>query len=117
MIYLVTGQKDFFGLEGIEYVSTEESLKMLKNWSMIQFDSETNGKDAHLCDFLCVQFGDIEGNNQIVVDTTSVDIRLYKDILEKHYIVGQNLKFDLQFLFNYGIVPRKVYDTMIVEQF
>ena len=117
MIYLVTGQKDFFGLEGIEYVSTKESLEMLKNWPMIQFDSETNGKDAHLCDFLCVQFGDIEGNNQIVIDTTSVDIRLYKDILEKHYIVGQNLKFDLQFLFNYGIVPRKVYDTMIVEQF
>ena len=31
-------------------------------------------------------------------------------------MIGQNLKFDLQFLFNYGIVPRKIYDTMIVEQ-
>lgn len=117
MIYLVTGQKDLFGFEEIEYVSIDKSLRMLEDWSMIQFDSETNGKDAHLCNLLCVQFGDIEGNNQIVVDTTTVDIRLYKDILEKHYIVGQNLKFDLQFLFNYGIVPRKVYDTMIVEQF
>ena len=29
MIYLVTGQKDFFGLEGIEYVSAKESLEML----------------------------------------------------------------------------------------
>ena len=39
-----------------------------------------------------------------------------KEVLENKYIVGQNLKFDLQFLYNYGIIPRKVYDTMIVEQ-
>jgi hypothetical protein len=76
MIYLVTGQKDLFGFEEIEYVSIDKSLKMLEDWSMIQFDSETNGKDAHLCNLLCVQFGDIEGNNQIIVDTTTVDIKL-----------------------------------------
>lgn len=117
MIYFVTTQRDLFGLEGIEYISVEQSLNMLREWSMIQFDSETNGKDPRICDFLLIQFGDIEGNNQIVVDTTTINVRLYKDILEEHYIIGQNLKFDLQFLFNYDIIPRKVYDTMIVEQF
>ena len=40
----------------------------------------------------------------------------YKNILENTLIIGQNLKFDLQFLYNYNIVPRNVYDTMIVEQ-
>lgn len=117
MIYLVTNQKQLFSFEDIKYLSLEESLTMLSSWDIIQFDSETTGRDAHLCDLLCVQFGDIEGNNQIVVDTITIDILKYKHILESHYIVGQNLKFDLQFLYNYGIVPRKVYDTMIVEQF
>ena len=37
-------------------------------------------------------------------------------LLENTLIIGQNLKFDLQFLYNYNIVPRNVYDTMIVEQ-
>lgn len=72
--------------------------------------------DARICDLLCVQFGNKEKDFQIVVDTTTVSILLYKSILEDKYIVGQNLKFDLQFLYNYGIIPRKVYDTMIVEQ-
>ena len=63
-----------------------------------------------------MQFGDITGETQIVVDTTTVSPLIYKDILEGHFIIGQNLKFDLQFLFNYEIVPRNIYDTMIVEQ-
>lgn len=73
-------------------------------------------RDAHLCDILCMQFGNIEGDTQAVVDTTTVSPLFYKDILETKYIIGQNLKFDLQFLYNYKIIPRKVYDTMIVEQ-
>lgn len=120
MIYLVTGHKDVFNLDDVnevQYMSVEESLVMLESWPMIQFDSETNGRDPHICDFLCVQFGDGEGNDQIVVDCTTVNIRLYKDILEKHYLIGQNLKFDLQFCYKHGIIPRKVYDIMIVEQF
>ena len=63
-----------------------------------------------------MQFGNIEGDTQIVVDTTTVSPLIYKKVLEDKYLIGQNLKFDLQFLFNYKIIPRKVYDTMIVEQ-
>ena len=73
-------------------------------------------RDARVCDLLCAQFGNKAANTQIVVDCTTVDIRRYKDILENTYIIGHNLKFDLQFLYNYSIIPRKVYDTMIVEQ-
>ena len=117
MIYFVSNQQELFGHEGIENISIEDSLKMLEDTDMIQYDSETTGRDAHLCDLLCIQFGDIQGKNQIVVDCSTVDVRLYKNILESKWRIGHNLKFDLQFLYNYGIVPRKVYDTMIVEQF
>lgn len=116
MIYLVTKEQRLFALEGITNISIQESLSMLNNWSMIQFDTETSGRDPHICKLLCMQFGNIKGDIQIVVDTTSVSPLLYKDVLESKYIIGQNLKFDLQFLYNYNIIPRKVYDTMIVEQ-
>ena len=69
-----------------------------------------------MCDLLCAQFGNDAADARIVVDCTTVDIKLYKEALETKWVIGQNLKFDLQFLYNYGIIPRKVYDTMIVEQ-
>jgi DNA polymerase I-like protein with 3'-5' exonuclease and polymerase domains len=116
MVYLVTGQPDLFENPNYKLMSVEESLQLLSSCKILQYDSETTGVDARICDLLCVQFGNKEKDFQIVVDTTTVSILLYKFILEDKYIVGQNLKFDLQFLYNYGIIPRKVYDTMIVEQ-
>ena len=116
MIYLVTGNLQLFESPEYKIISVEESLKIMSNWSMYQYDSETNGKDCHINDLLCIQFGNIEGTVQIVVDITTTNILHYKEYIESHYMIGQNLKFDLQFLFNYGIVPRKIYDTMIVEQ-
>ena len=116
MIYLVTGNLKLFDPPEYEIISLEKSLHIMSEWSMFQYDSETTGRDCHVNDLLCVQFGDVEGKNQIVVDTTTVNILHYKEFIEKNYMIGQNLKFDLQFLYNYGIVPRRVYDTMIVEQ-
>lgn len=116
MIYLVTGNVPLFEYSEYKIISVEESLKIMSSWNMYQYDSETTGRDCHVNDVLCVQFGDIDGTTQIVVDTTTINILKYKNFIEENYMIGQNLKFDLQFLFNYGIVPRKVYDTMIVEQ-
>ena len=116
MIYLVSGQQSLFELDGIKNISVEESIDKISKWPMVQYDSETDGKNPHLCNLLCIQFGDTEGRDQVVVDTTTVSPLKYKEILENKYIIGHNLKFDLQFLYNYGIIPRRVYDTMIVEQ-
>ena len=117
MIYLVTAQQDLFGLEDVKNISVEESLNLANSWGKyLQIDSETSGRDPHLCDLLCFQIGNLEGTDQIVIDCNSYSIVLYKELLESHFLVGHNLKFDLQFLYKYNIVPRKVYDTMIVEQ-
>jgi len=116
MIYFVSTQKELFNSDVYTMITPEDSIKMMESWSIIQYDSETEGRDPHLCKLLCMQFGDIKGENQIVVDTTTISPLLYKDILENNKLVGQNIKFDLQFLYNYGIIPRNVYDTMIVEQ-
>lgn len=116
MIYLVSGQQQLFESNNYKTISLEESLEIIKDWKMCQLDTETSGRDAHVNDLLCVQIGDVEGTIQIVIDTSTIDIRKYKEFLESTYCIGHNLKFDLQFLYNYNIIPRKVYDTMIVEQ-
>lgn len=116
MIFLVTTQQEIFEHDNCSIISVEKSLQMMKSWKIIQVDSETTGRDAHLCDFLCVQFGNDKADARIVVDTSTIDICRYKEKLESTMCIFQNAKFDLQFFFNYGIIIRKVYDTMIVEQ-
>ena len=116
MIYLVTGQKELFNSDKYKYLSVEESLQLLDSCKILQYDSETSGLDCRLGKILCIQFGNKEQDFQIVIDTTTINVSLYKDVLETKYLIGHNLKFDLQWLYNYNIIPRKVYDTMIVEQ-
>lgn len=116
MIYLVSKQQQLFNVEEYSTMTVEDSLALMKDWEVVQLDTETTGRDPHLCDLLCVQFGNDKADARIVVDTSTVDIKLYKEILETKLCILQNAKFDLQFFFNYGIIIRKVYDTMIVEQ-
>lgn len=116
MIYLVTANRELFNNDEYKIIGVDESLSLLSSQKILQADSETGGKDAHICKLLCFQLGSIDKSWQIVIDCSTIDIKLYKDILESKYLIFQNGKFDLQFLYNYSIVPRKIYDTMIVEQ-
>lgn len=117
MIYLVSGNRRLFESENYEILSPVAAVDIINSWELTQFDSETSGRDAHICNILCIQFGNRAANTQIVVDTTTVDINLFRDILENKLLIGHNLKFDIQFLFRHAIIPKKVYDTMVVEQF
>lgn len=116
MVYLVTLQRQLFADPDYFCISPEESLHMMQSWNLVQVDTETSGRDAHLCKLLCIQFGNDKADARIVVDCTTVDVCLYKRILESRRLILQNGKFDLQFLYNYGIIPLLIYDTMIVEQ-
>ena len=117
MIYLVTTQQELFNNSEYKIISVEESLQLLNSCNILQYDSETSCKNFHLGKILCIQFGNKAKDFQIVIDCTTIDIQYYKEILEKTLLVGHNLKFDISWLYNYGIIPRKIYDTMIVEQF
>jgi DNA polymerase I-like protein with 3'-5' exonuclease and polymerase domains len=97
-------------------ITPAQALEIIKDWKVCQVDTETTGRDAHLCRLLSVQLGNDKADIRIVIDCSTVDIKLFKDFLENTFCIFQNGKFDLQFFFNYGIVIRKLYDTMIVEQ-
>ena len=117
MIYVVSRQQELFNNESFKCINVEESLALLKTFNhIIQVDTETNGKDAHINKLLCTQFGNMNKSIQIVVDNSTIDIRVYKEELEQSLLIFQNGKFDLQFFFNYGIVPLNIWDTMIIEQ-
>lgn len=115
-IYLVTSQQELFTNKYYKVLDVKESIKLLETWNIIQCDSETNGRNPHLCDFLCFQFGNKEGNIQIIVDCTTIRIEEYKNILESKFTIWANGKFDLQFCYKHNIIPRRIYDVMIAEQ-
>lgn len=116
MIYYVSNQTELIESDIYKLINVEESLQLIKDCKVLQYDCETDSLDCHIGNLLCVQFGSKKGDFQIVVDCTTVNISLYKEVLENSILVGHNLKFDLQWLYNYYIIPRKIYDTMIVEQ-
>ena len=97
MIYLVSGEQKLFETSEYKSISIEESLQLLNSCEILQYDSETGGRDARLCDILCIQFGNKEKDFQIVVDTTSIDINLYKEVLAGKYDIrkGEEWKDDL----------------------
>ena len=117
MIYLVSKQQRLFNSNLYKIINAKQALDIIENWKTIQVDSETNGKDPHINDFLCLQLGNKKAGIQLVIDTSTIDIRIFKNKLENTLCILQNGKFDIQFLFNYNIILRYIYDTMVVEQF
>lgn len=112
MIYFVSNQKKLFEDPDIKECSVEYCLSYCSELSEIGFDTETTGFQPHGDRILLMQFGNKD--IQFVVDN-SVDYLLFKQILETKLILGQNLKFDLRFLYKLGIFPTKVYDTYLAE--
>lgn len=119
MIYLVSNSIKTSSAD-ITPMSVEDSLTIIKSWPVVQIDTETTGLDPHICDLVSIQFGykdfSTGTTDQIVVDCKSIDPKLYKTVIENSLLIGHNLKFDLKFLYNFGITPLNVYDTMVIEQ-
>lgn len=115
MIYLVTKQTTLFESENYKIISVEESLRLLNSLNIVGLDTETEGFSPFLKKLLLLQLGNRDF--QIVIDCTTIDIKLYKEYLESDRLfIGWNLKFDVKFLFYHGIVLTKLYDGFIAEK-
>lgn len=116
MIYLVSKQEQLFESTLYNKLSEEESIKLVESFDRIQLDTETLGRDPHIVPILTLQMGNDAKDARVIVDATTVDLKIYKKALESKLCIGHNLKFDIQFLFKHGIILLKVFDTMIIEQ-
>lgn len=92
-------------------VTVDFILDYFKEKPEVQFDTETTGLDCHIAELMCFQLGD--GENQFVI--TPDYIKHFKNFLESKILIGQNLKFDLKFLYKKGIYPNSVFDTFLAE--
>lgn len=116
MIYLVTKQQSLWTSDRYKVISAEEALELLAPLSVVELDTETMGLDPYTKELLTVQLGCAEF--QVVIDCTSVDIRLFKEYMEnpQRMFLGWNIKFDLKFLYHQRIVPLRVYDGYLAEK-
>jgi len=87
------------------------------------FDTETTGLDTHTSDLICISFSFRKHEAYCVMLPSGYDeakkvVEEFRDIFEDENIlkIGQNIKFDLLMLSNYGIgVKGKLYDTMLAH--
>ena len=112
MIYFVT-DKNYNGAH--QRADVKQCLDGLSSMDNISVDTETTGLNPHQDKILSLQLGN--GTDQYVIDCTSVDIQLFKPLLENKdkLFLFWNAKFDLQFLMQQKIVPYKVWDGFVVE--
>ena len=115
MIRIVTENPNLINEELYQKISVSEALHILNQESCIATDTETTGLSPHSNVLTLVQFG--TENYQIVIDTLTVNIRCFKNLLEdkNKLFVFHNAKFDLQFFYKHGIIVKKVYDTYLME--
>lgn len=115
MIYLVTGQLELFDNDHYKVIGVEESLRLLDPLTVVGLDTETEGLDPWTKRLKLLQLGNFDF--QIVIDTLTIDVSLYKKYLESDRLfIGWNLKFDLKFLFAQNIILKNVWDGFLAEK-
>lgn len=108
-------------------VSTAEERKALieylKGFKEISFDTETSAVDAHCCDIVGFSFSVKPGEAFYVACNCPEEearkiLEEFREIFEDESveIIGQNTKFDIMILANYGIKVRgPLFDTMLAH--
>ena len=115
MICLVTGNLELFENKSYKVIGVDESLSLLSSLEVISVDTETGGLDEYTKDLKSVQLGNKDF--QIVIDTSTVDIKKYKELFESDKLfLFWNALFDLRFLYVNNIYPRNVYDGYLAEK-
>lgn len=94
-----------------EQVSVAYIKSYFKDRRSISYDGETTGLQSRSASMLCFQLGDI--NNQFVIGVEK--LQEFKEFLEDKELIAHNIKFDLTFLYKYGVFPNKVWDTYLAE--
>jgi DNA polymerase-1 len=114
MKYVVTGDEEkFMNIGWTNYVDVQYVLDYFYGAKSIQVDLETSGSSFKAASIHSMQLGDRDF--QFIIDAYTIDLKLFKELIESVVVIGQNLSFDLPFLYNIGIVPKECWDTYLAE--
>ena len=102
-----------FKLLGFEVCTLEHLLEDIDLTKWIALDLETAGYAFHENVHCVTLFDDTE--EIYVIDTQSYPVKQLAFLNDCNVII-QNAKFDLRFLYHHGIVPKRVYDTLLAEK-
>ena len=111
MIKLVTTRPDHYDWD--YFADREELQQFIASVDLLPFDTETTGLSFMDDDLVSWQVGNEEV--QYVVDQKTVPVALFKKELTSKTLLGQNLAFDLTFLYKEGIVCKDIQDTLTAE--
>jgi DNA polymerase I-like protein with 3'-5' exonuclease and polymerase domains len=115
MEFIVTKDRKRFkdiGWDG-KFCAAEDVIRYFSDKKSVQLDIEASGLSFKTSRMYSIAFGDPE--HQFVVDLDTVDIQLFKELIQTKLIIGQNLGYDLTFLYDRGIIPDKIWDTFLAE--
>lgn len=94
---------------------------MIKFTEYIGLDIETNGLDPLVNDILLISLIN-EIGEEVLLDTSKFNKSYFEELFLKIQsancvVIGQNLKFDLQFIYHkYGVLLTNVWDTQLMSQ-
>ena len=95
MIYLVTNNNNLVSNNTYKVITIEESLNLLEPLRVVGLDTETLGTEIWKGTLVLLQLGNKDV--QVVIDCTTIDIKLYKNYLESDRVfIIHNAKFDLR---------------------
>ena len=118
MLYLVSNQSSLFTFEKYQIITVSEAIDILRPYDELGLDTETTGLSFLTKNLLLLQIGNFDF--QVLFDMVSFDykipqeLKIFLNTSNKLYII-QNAKFDLKFLFQQGVIIKKIYDTMLAE--
>ena len=115
MIFYVSNQKRLNTSDKIQEAKIQDCIDYCQNIDEIGLDTETEGFDPYTNSLLSIQLGDF--NNQFVIDCKTIDINILVELFKSKnkLFLFHNAKFDLKFLYHYGIDVQNVYDTFLTE--
>ena len=113
MDYIVTNRPDYFNFPN--FCSVEDCVGLLLPYDSIGYDSETTSLSFADGSLRTMQFSN--GVDNFIVDIEGgIKPTEFKNILEGKELIGQNLQFDIPFLYVFDIIPTKIWDSLLAEQ-
>lgn len=91
------------------------AVKMFNLHDSIAVDIETTGLNCWKDDILLLALYNPNLEFVLIIDAVTVDITIFKDLIESKLVLAHNVQFEASFLSIAGIEIKRCYDTMVAE--